>query len=222
MPLADCERLVDGWLAQPTNALSSLAFVIVGLLVPVLSRYRSEPHQLIAGSISVAMVLVGIGSVAFHGPGGPASNWIHDGSITVLLVLIVVLELGRWAGWDARRIVNGWLATSVAVLVIELVRPAVGDMLNAPLAFLAVLGIMGPLVGWPQTRRPDTRNKGVLVAAGLVGTGAIIMLLGRTGGPLCVPDAVIQGHAVWHVFAAVGIGVYAFSEGVNFPVTRSL
>ena len=35
------------------------------------------------------------------------------------------------------------------------------------------------------------------------------MLLSRTGAPLCFPDAVMQGHAIWHVLAAVGIGIYA-------------
>ncbi len=212
MPVADCERLVEGWLAQPANAVSSLAFVLVGLSVPMLGRLRSGTPGLIAGAMGASLVLVGIGSVAFHGPGGPVSDWIHDGTITMLLVLVVFLELGRWEEWTEGRIVAGWLVVSAAALTMELVQPTLGDILNAPLAFLAILGITGPLVGSPRTRPPD-RPRWVLAALGLVGAGAVIMLLSRTGGPLCSPGAAIQGHAVWHLFAAVGLGVYAVSMG---------
>ena len=34
--------------------------------------------------------------------------------------------------------------------------------------------------------------------------GAGIWALSRTGGPICDPDAALQGHAVWHVLAAAG------------------
>ncbi len=154
MPVADCERLVEGWLAQPANAVSSLAFVLVGLLVPMLGRLRSGAPGLIAGAMGASLVLVGIGSVAFHGPGGPVSDWIHDGTITMLLVLVVFLELGRWVEWTEGRIVAAWLVVSAAALTMELVQPTLGDILNAPLAFLAILGIAGPLVGSPRLGHP--------------------------------------------------------------------
>ena len=221
MPVADCERLVAGWLAQPANALSSLAFVVVGMLVPIIVRKRSGAHHPVSGALGGTMVLVGIGSVAFHGPGGPVSNWIHDASITLLLVLIIFWELGLWAGWSTRRIVKSWMVVSAALLTVELARSAFGDTLNAPLALVAVVGIVGPLVGIPRIRQPE-RNKQVLAALGLVATGAVIMVLSRTGGPLCAPDAVIQGHALWHVLVAMGLGVYAVSVPVRLPVMPSL
>jgi hypothetical protein len=216
MPAADCERLVEGWLAQPANAVSSLAFVLVALVVPMLARRRSGVHEPIAVAMAVSLVLVGIGSVAFHGPGGPVSNWIHDASITILLALVAVVEIGRWAGWTTRPIVAGWVVVSAAALTVELVRPTLGDDLNPPLAVVAVLGIMVPLVGSAWTR-PSGRSKWVLAALGLVGTGAVIMLLSRTGGPLCSPDAVMQGHALWHLFAATGLGIYAVAANVKVP-----
>jgi hypothetical protein len=33
-------------------------------------------------------------------------------------------------------------------------------------------------------------------------------VLSRTGAPLCRPDSLLQGHAVWHVLTAVGAALW--------------
>ncbi len=33
--------------------------------------------------------------------------------------------------------------------------------------------------------------------------GGVVWALSRTGGPLCAPESILQGHALWHVLAAV-------------------
>ena len=40
------------------------------------------------------------------------------------------------------------------------------------------------------------------LAAGLVLGGGIVWWASRTGGPLCAPDSLVQGHAAWHLLAA--------------------
>jgi hypothetical protein len=224
MPAADCERLIDGFLAQPVNALSSLAFVLVGVWVPVVVRRRPGAQTAIAWAFGIGLVLVGIGSVAFHGPGGTTADWVHDGSITALLVLIVALEIGYRAGWSAPQVVAGWVVSATALVAVAGIWPGVGDRLNAPLGLFGVLSVVGPRLGLRRTRRPDRRSKPVLIGLAMLGMGAIIMLLSRTGGPLCVPDGLVQGHAIWHVLAATGLGLYAASgfESAHTSATASL
>src|SRR6266550_3909435 len=53
-PMGDCERLHDGMLAEPVNALSSLAYVAAGV-------YVFRRHDRLQGA---ALVAVGVGSVA--------------------------------------------------------------------------------------------------------------------------------------------------------------
>jgi len=48
---------------------------------------------------------------------------------------------------------------------------------------------------------------GALVAMAL---GATAFLVGVTGSPLCRPESVFQWHAVWHVLAALAMGLYAY------------
>ena len=38
--------------------------------------------------------------------------------------------------------------------------------------------------------------------------GTALNVLGRTGGALCEPNSVLQGHAVWHVLTAGALGLY--------------
>ena len=73
---SDCERIVDGALAQPVLAVTSLAYVAAGIAVLCWAiRLKAR----LAGTAGVALVAVGAGSVVFHGPqpswAGPAHDW---------------------------------------------------------------------------------------------------------------------------------------------------
>ena len=106
-PAGDCERIVDGMLNQPVNTISSLAFVVAGVVVLVLVRRQHSmeaPDVLIAGML----ILTGFGSAAFHGSGGRVAIWVHDASLAGLLALMVSVEVFRRTRrrWDATR--GGW------------------------------------------------------------------------------------------------------------------
>jgi hypothetical protein len=220
MPAADCESLANGFLAQPINAVSSLAFVVAGFLLFWAATRDGYRGPLIVG-FSVTMVAVGIGSVAFHGPGGVVADWVHDGSITALLVLIVAAEIGNAIGWNQRRVVAGWAAVSAVLWSVEWIWSRAGDTLNAPLAAFAVVGVLATQRA--EAPKREERTRGILVGLAILGLGGVIMLLSRTGGPLCAPNSLLQGHAIWHVLAAFGILVYARSRTavVAGPVTAS-
>lgn len=220
MPAADCESLANGVLAQPINAVSSLAFVVAGFLLFVAATRDGYRGPLNVG-FSVTMVAVGIGSVAFHGPGGVVADWVHDGSISALLVLIVAAEIGNALEWNQRRVVAAWAAVSAVLWSVEWIWSRAGDTLNAPLAAFAVVGVLATQrAGAPER---DERTGGMLVGLAILALGGLIMLLSRTGGPLCAPNSVLQGHAVWHVLAASGIFVYARfrTAAAAGPVTAS-
>lgn len=206
MPAADCEFLADGFLAQPINAVSSLAFVMGGFLL-FFTGTRGGFRGPLAAAFSATLVAVGIGSVAFHGPGGVVADWVHDGSITALLVLIATAEIGSSIGWNQRRMVSAWAVVSAMLWSVEWIWSGAGDTLNAPLAAFAVVGVLATQRS--TAAGPDEPTGGILVGLTILGLGGLIMLLSRTGGPLCAPNSVLQGHAIWHVLAAIGIFVYA-------------
>lgn len=87
---SDCERLGRGWLVQPANALSSLAYVAVG--IGVLCRsLRPGIRRSAARAGGAGLVGVGVGSVAYHGPQPGWAGPAHDGSIGTLILIGAVL-----------------------------------------------------------------------------------------------------------------------------------
>jgi hypothetical protein len=76
---SDCEALRDGWLGQPVNTLSSLAYVVAGAYV----LRRGGPRL-----PALALAAVGAGSVLYHGPMTSGAGLAHDGSIAVLAATI--------------------------------------------------------------------------------------------------------------------------------------
>lgn len=81
---ADCELIGDGWLAQPVNAWSSLAYVVAAGFV--VSRRRNA----LGGLGAAALVLVGVGSFTYHGPQPAWAEAVHDVSIVVLLAVVAL------------------------------------------------------------------------------------------------------------------------------------
>lgn len=78
---SDCEALHDGWLGQPVNSLSSLAYVVAGAYV---LRAGGPPAP------GVALGAVGIGSVLYHGPMPSWAEVLHDGSLVALAAAMVL------------------------------------------------------------------------------------------------------------------------------------
>ena len=85
--MGDCERFHDGLIAEPVNALSSVAYIAAGAYV----WQRNRP----AGA---ALMAVGAGSLAYHGPGRTLARVLHDAAIIVVVAVLVI---------SAPRIVRG-------------------------------------------------------------------------------------------------------------------
>lgn len=79
---SDCERIRPGLIGQPANTVSSLAFIAAA--VPILRRSRMPGREAWA-AVAAASAFEGLGSVAYHGPGGRLSKSIHDVGLVVLM-----------------------------------------------------------------------------------------------------------------------------------------
>lgn len=199
-PAADCERLLDGFVRQPANAVSSLAFVGAGLAVLLVAR-RGKRVGAASYSLAAGLTLTGLGSASFHGPGGPLAEWAHDASLLWLLFLLLMVEMSRRAPAGGIRPTTAVASAAIAgmlALLPGVAMPAAG--ITAAAVILLALGVER------SSRSP--RQPIDLPALGLLAIGILIFLLSRTGGPLCTPDGLLQGHAAWHVLAAAGIALH--------------
>ncbi len=208
--LSDCEAIGGGWLEQPVNAWSSLAFAGVGVGIAATAgnaELRERNDRLVFGGLLIA---TGIGSFLFHGPQPSAAQFLHDVTFLAALWFLIVTNV---TGALTDRSRTG--VTLLGILLIAVVLGA-GASTNAVTGVLVVALVVSEVVLW-RTVRPDPTWYGVAIAALLVGLGLFTM--GRTGSALCDPGSLLQAHAGWHALAAVFLGAYFFA---TFPArTRS-
>lgn len=94
---SDCERIVDGALAQPVLAVTSLAYVAAGLVGLCWAMRSRSP---LAWAVAIVLVAVGIGSFAFHGPQPSWAKPAHDLPIIAAgVVYAAILARGRRPRW---------------------------------------------------------------------------------------------------------------------------
>ncbi len=108
----DCEATRPGLVGQPANTVSSLAFVVASLPIARAARRRGRPAWM---AVAVAPAVEGLGSVAYHGPGGTWSKRLHDGGL-VALVGALGVAVGREERPLAGRPVTAALGTAAVAL----------------------------------------------------------------------------------------------------------
>jgi hypothetical protein len=195
---ADCEAITTGFLGQPVNALTTIGFVVAGVMVMARNRERRW--------MGIALIATGAGSFLFHGPMPPGSQWAHDVSIAWLLA-VVAADGTRAEKWSR-------LPTLVAIGAIFAIAPALGDPIAVALTIVAIVSIL------------RGRDYAVLPPLALLGAVAILGRLGATGGPWCDPASWLQPHGIWHLGAAVAgawwaVGAPALSVRVAGEPRRS-
>jgi hypothetical protein len=112
--------------------------------------------------------------------------------------------------------VRGFAAIYVP-LVLLLVASKLAGPWSSDVIFGGVLAAAGASDALAVHRRPDlVRDRRLLLAAlALFALAFAIWLPSRTGGPLCVRESWIQGHAAWHLLCAASTGLlfaYLHSE----------
>lgn len=99
---SDCERIVDAALAQPVLAITSLAYLAVGIFTLGWAIRVSAP---LAGVAGVVLMAVGAGSFTYHGPlpswAGPAHDWPIVAAGVVYAVGLARSGFRRRSTWAA-------------------------------------------------------------------------------------------------------------------------
>ena len=134
---------------------------------------------------------IGVGSIAFHSPMPPWGEFVHDVSIVVTLVWVLLVERKRTQLWPL-----GFALAAGASIT-----PTVADPVQAVLA----IGVLAAVSTPKEHRVRRMQSVAILALGGVVGT------LSRTGGPLCNPDSLWQGHGFWHLAAAASLAIWGLA-----------
>ncbi|MEM9609696.1 MAG: 1-acyl-sn-glycerol-3-phosphate acyltransferase [Actinomycetota bacterium] len=212
--VGDCEAADGGLFEQDANAWTSLAFVVVGLLLlEALRRRRMRP---VVATLAVAMIAEGVGSVLFHGVPSDGAKLVHDVALLALVVHLAAWHVGRLRGRATadRAATVATVAAAIVGTAVHLVAPE----LVSNVAFSLVAVIVGAEVVARRRRLGAVWTNGLLVLSAIaIGT----WLLGRTDSPTCDPAALTQPHAVWHLLSAFVVLVWADATAGSAPTGRA-
>ena len=201
----DCESYRDAVLGQPASTLSSLTFVAVGVWCWLRARgsHPLGPELALFGTVAI---LVGLGSVAFHGPHPSWSQWAHDVSIAWLLLLAIALDIAGRTQRRARE-VAAWAAGCAMLGLLFWASP---DSQRVVYSVLGAAFVLLEAAAVRRHRRPWPGEPGFglyAFAAGAFFVGTVSFFLGRLDA-WCDPGSLLQGHAVWHMLLAAALAAF--------------
>ena len=204
---SDCEEIGTGFLAQPVNAITSLAFTVVGLAMIGWARVAVGRERTVRWLFVLAMAATGLGSFLYHGPQWTGSRFLHDVTFLAVLAILVVADMAAARRWRDRTMalaLGGVVALSSVILLIA---PDITNVLTGiGLVLLAGSDLM--LFG-----RSGRGSPWYLAAIAMFALALVALVLGRTGSPVCEPGTVLQAHGLWHLLAAGALGAYAVATG---------
>lgn len=193
-----CEARLCAWIAEPSNALSNVAYVLPGVWV-ARQRALALPIRVMTASAAVTLACT---SFFFHSTGSRVGELLDVSSMYVLPALSVGVSLAD----EGKRLLG-------MVLPLLVWAGATGLMAATGSDGIVAWGLLGALAVWLESQRARLLPAqgrwldvtGVLVAFG-VGYG--IWWLDKLG-IACDPDNhVLTGHAVWHCCTAASIGFF--------------
>ena len=202
MELANaCELYRDaGFFGQPANGVTSLALVACGVAIAV-DRKRGGRGPL---PYALLVVAVGAGSLVQHGPNPDWQAYAHDLPLATLLAYVAAD-----AASDLRRrnvSPAWWLAVPVLMVPVVAAGPTASSLTQGALAGVAIgFNLL-------RARRRPWLRRTLIGSTLILGAGALVGTIGdRTS--LCQPESVLQGHAFWHVMAALALWALAPAIG---------
>ena len=186
-----CERVASGFGAEPFNALTGLAFLVVGLVAFARAPGTDDRNA------ALALALVGLASAAQHGFSVEVTVWADVAANLLYLVALGVLLLRRLAG------VGAIAAGLAAVVTVAAAYQALQSVdLRQTLGFAADLFVMLTVVLFAaalllRSAHPATAGR-IALAAAVLAAGLPFRFLDHA---LCSVWP-LGTHGIWHLMNA--------------------
>lgn len=214
-----CEAHV-GLIKQPANTFSNIGFMVVGLIIgwvaareggqrdPQWQRNRMRTTAFYPTLYAAVATFLGPGSMAMH-----ASTTAWGGKIDVYSMFLwvafpVAYAITRLYDLPVRR-----FAALYGLLALVLGAYLLIDLFPGTPLFGVLIAVFSAIevAVFRRVRDAHARRSWLGVAVVAFAIAFAIWLPSHTGGPLCNPESLLQGHAAWHLLCAVSVGaIYLF------------
>ena len=193
-----CEATLCGWISEPANTWSNLAYLVLGLVI-VRQNWRASHYEL--RWMGPAMLLMGGFSLGYHASNNYLTQVFDFLGMYLLVFWMLVINLRR-LGWFAR---ERQKAVFVALCVAGTLLVHLMYLAQLKFQFIIAAAALVIVVSEVRARRKQPvpwGNLSVGLALLCVAQAASLADLTRV---YCEPGSWLQGHAVWHVMSAVAL-----------------
>lgn len=193
-----CEQRLCSFIVEPSNAWSSVAYLVIGLWMLAQALRPVAPRAI---AVAAAQLMIGVGSFFFHASGTFWGELVDQVGMFMLSALILTFSLAQARGYSAARTVTVYVGLVVAsTLLLLAVRP-----IGIPLFAVQLTAGLGwqLRLWWHSSGTLRAMHRPFLIGVGLFLISFAIWITDITG-LVCNPhNHLVTGHAIWHVLNAV-------------------
>ncbi len=185
-----CERSSNWLLAEPINALTSLAFLVSAVaLVRLFRRRESLGLRVLCG----LLVALGVGSILHHLFHSPITIVLDALPIYLFILLFLFLVLAKVISRNAAALfVGGFLTLQISLSVI-----VPNDFLNGSIRHLVNVSTLAGLLFWLSSRLPRIKDLGIVLV--MYGFAILFRILDQSSCGITPMGT----HFLWHIFNAL-------------------
>ena len=201
-----CEAIRNSIIHQPANTWSSLAFVLVGLIVMQLSsndhsqrnqHYLITKHAGLSTLFAIALMIIGLGSAFYHASLTFIGQFFDVFGMYLIATFIIIYALNR-TNQRISMMIRSYILLN---LVLALALWFIPDLRRYLFGMLIVIGLLLEVRSVRSSR--STINVRYLNYALIAMTTAFIIWILDLAKIVCFPTNLIQGHAMWHLLGAI-------------------
>ncbi len=200
-----CEETMCHWVSNPANTYSNLAYILVALLLAIITQRRANNES----DVFVKLIFgLGLASAFYH----MSNNFLGQ----ILDFTFIFLFIFWGVSFNLKRLeiikeykdqwkVTGGLTLFFMILVFIMYYTHLHFQLLIPVAALILV-----FSEFKARKLKDISYKYLYAALVSIGIGQIFSILDRTG-TVCDPtNHQFQGHALWHILSAIGLGLATY------------
>lgn len=198
-----CEETLCQWVSEPTNAWSSLSFVLVGIVL-IYQSFR-KPTPLAAKCFGPATIAIGFFSFLYHMSNNFLGQFLDYLGMYSFAGLILVINFTRLGILDDTRILRNYLLSFVPFSILVLLFKFFEIQVQVSIAVVIVTVFMSEFVLTKRSSKKKTDFRFIAAALFFVFTAFAFYLIDAKR-IVCDPtNHVMQGHALWHLFNSLAV-----------------